>query len=272
MRPVCYDPGDKRKAPDRQSQPDASRFRDPSVARTLPVGKCRKGCPVPDADAFHFDGFASPTYTPVPDELFDRLMPHLSEAELKVLLYVVRRTFGFKKDADAISLKQMAEGITTRDGRVLDGGTGLSRPSVTKGVRGLIAKGILTADRHASAEKGDLPTTYRLRVRSTSEGGKESYEGEGAKLTTPLETILPPRRNQLAPQETVVQETVQQEDAGELMNDDDEAATDAPPDQEARVWTAAELLASEDAWQAHRRYVAGRLGGVPGPKRLHRRS
>ena len=36
--------------------------------------------------------------------LFDELLPYLSEAELKVLLYIVRRTFGFKKEADAISV------------------------------------------------------------------------------------------------------------------------------------------------------------------------
>nr|MDP9471051.1 replication protein [Chloroflexota bacterium] len=64
-----------------------------------------------------FDGFASPNFTQVPDELFDVLMPQLSDAELRVLLYIVRRTFGFKRDADAISLSQMVSGITTREGQ-----------------------------------------------------------------------------------------------------------------------------------------------------------
>lgn len=44
-----------------------------------------------------FFGFKSPNYTTVPDELFDILLPRLSGAELKVLLYIVRRTFGWKK-------------------------------------------------------------------------------------------------------------------------------------------------------------------------------
>jgi hypothetical protein len=43
-----------------------------------------------------FKGFLSPRYTQVPDELFDELMAYLSGAELKVLLYIIRRTFGFK--------------------------------------------------------------------------------------------------------------------------------------------------------------------------------
>ena len=51
-----------------------------------------------------FPGFVFPTTTPVPDQLFDELLHRLSGAELKVLLYIVRRTFGFKKQSDDISL------------------------------------------------------------------------------------------------------------------------------------------------------------------------
>ena len=78
-------------------------------------------------DLFHFQGFRSPRYTQVPDEVFDEFMPHLSGAELKVLLYIIRRTFGFKKESDNISLQQLLHGITTAEGTVLDRGTGLSK-------------------------------------------------------------------------------------------------------------------------------------------------
>lgn len=73
---------------------------------------------------FRYEGFSHPNYTPVPDDVFDLIAPQLTEAELRVLLYIVRRTFGFKKDSDAISLNQMIHGIKTRGGRVLDQGTG----------------------------------------------------------------------------------------------------------------------------------------------------
>lgn len=72
-----------------------------------------------DAPASAFPGFRVPSYTMVPDELFDQLMPDLSGSALKVLLYIVRRTFGFKKQSDTISLTQLCCGITTRDGRAL---------------------------------------------------------------------------------------------------------------------------------------------------------
>jgi hypothetical protein len=45
-----------------------------------------------------YKGYLSPNYIPVPDELFDEQLPDLSGSELKVLLYIIRRTFGFKKD------------------------------------------------------------------------------------------------------------------------------------------------------------------------------
>ena len=120
-------------------------------------------------EPFHFGGFDGPRYTPTPDALFDVLLPVLSEAELKVLLYIVRRTFGFKKDADAISVKQLQHGIRTRDGRQLDGGTGLSLSSVQRGVKGLLAKDIITQTRRRSPERGDETTVYSLRFRPGTE-------------------------------------------------------------------------------------------------------
>jgi hypothetical protein len=115
-----------------------------------------------------FSGFASPNFTQVPDELFDQLMPQLTDAELRVVLYIIRRTFGFKREADAISLSQMVAGITTKEGRVLDSGTGLSKATVARGLAGLRDKGVILAERNASAERGDEPTTYRLRFKTES--------------------------------------------------------------------------------------------------------
>ena len=46
-------------------------------------------------------------YTPIPDELFDEQLPYLSGAEVKVLLYIMRKTFGWKKDSDNISISRL---------------------------------------------------------------------------------------------------------------------------------------------------------------------
>lgn len=156
---------------------------------------------------FHFEGFRAPQYTPVPDELFDILLPELSESELKVLLYIIRRTFGFKKDSDNISLRQMTDGIVTRDGKRLDYGAGISKTSVVRGVNGLIDKGVIVAIRNASKEKGDEPTTYRLRFLDDP---VSTFE------TPPSPNLDSPRVPNLDTQETASQQTDEQEEDSNL--------------------------------------------------------
>jgi len=153
--------------------------------------------------AFHYEGFSSPNGTIVPDDVFDLLAPRLSEAELRVLLYIIRRTFGFKKESDSISLKQMVEGITKKDGSVMDLGAGVVKSAATRAVRGLVEKGVVIATRNRSAEKGDEPTRYQLRFRaqpvfSKRTRGVPPKEHGGVLLENPQETVL---------QETVRQQT-----------------------------------------------------------------
>src|SRR3712207_2214089 len=99
-----------------------------------------------DRPAQKFRGFRSPNTTPIPDEVFDELLADLSGAELKVLLYICRRTFGWKKESDNISLNQMLRGITRKDGAQLDYGAGLSKPALLRTIRLLVQKGIILAE------------------------------------------------------------------------------------------------------------------------------
>ncbi len=151
---------------------------------------------------FHFEGFSSPNGTVVPDDVFDLLMPVLSEAELRVLLYIVRRTFGFKKNSDAISLTQMVNGIRTKDGRVLDRGTGMTRRGVMKGVAGLIEKGIVLVDKRTSDDGVNQINVYHLRFR----GG----EGVGNDVPYGRERGSSRVGNDVPPQQTALQQTVKQ--------------------------------------------------------------
>lgn len=150
-----------------------------------------------------FQGFQFPTTTPVPDEVFDILMYHLSGNDLKVLLYICRRTFGFKKDNDNISLNQMLTGITTKEGKVLDRGTGLSKPTLLRSVRSLENSGVIVRIRRQSAEKGNEPTNYRLNFLAPL--GKKMILGGDQNFTKPLV-------KERYPQQTVLQETEVQQD------------------------------------------------------------
>lgn len=117
-----------------------------------------------DTISKHFRGFQSPNTTPVPDEVFDELMYDLTGAELKVLLYICRRTFGWKKESDTISLKQMTQGIQRKNGTWLDRGTGLAKDSVTRVVKSLEERGVILRNRRSSQAKGNEATTYALNM------------------------------------------------------------------------------------------------------------
>jgi hypothetical protein len=158
-----------------------------------------------------FHGFFAPNYTQVPDELFDDLMTDLSGAELKVLLYIIRRTFGFKKTEDTISLSQMLNGITTKAGEVLDRGTGLSKKTLLMALNTLEAKNIILTERRRSAERGNEPTAYKLNIVSNSSSNNPDRT-PGVKNTPPLgvKSIPSPRGKNSPIQETVLQQTVLQ--------------------------------------------------------------
>lgn len=150
---------------------------------------------------FHYEGFSSPNGTVVPDDFFDLLAPNLTEAELRVLLYIIRRTFGFKKEKDNISLKQLVEGIKTKEGKVLDRGAGVAKSAAVRAVRGLIEKGIVIATRNSSPEKGDEPTTYQIRFKSNHTPEMLPVSSKGTRGS------LPPREHP-----RVLQKNTQQTD------------------------------------------------------------
>jgi len=84
-----------------------------------------------------------PNSTQTPNILSDFLMPNSSDAEWKCVSYICRRTFGFHKDEDRISLSQFIHGLKTRDGKVLDEGTGLSKQSVASALKALAYAGAI---------------------------------------------------------------------------------------------------------------------------------
>ncbi len=147
-----------------------------------------------EQEPFTFVGFSAPVYTQVPDAVFDELLSVLSGAELKVLLYVIRRTFGFKKERDDISISQIMHGITTRDGEVLDRGTGLSKDAVTRATKRLVEMGVLVSRRNQSKERGNEATTYALHLRESLSGNQTPPSpifGQGlVRISDTQETVL----------------------------------------------------------------------------------
>lgn len=129
-----------------------------------------------DFDWSTWPGVNPPQYTQFPDDLLDQVMAKVSPAEWKVISYIVRHTFGYKRDADAISIRQMTDGVVRQDGTRLDHGTGLSRRGIINAVQSLQEKGILVVAKRRH-ELGDQDVNvYCLRmatgvVHSVHQGG-----------------------------------------------------------------------------------------------------
>ena len=70
-------------------------------------------------------------FVPIPNAYIDRYLADLSGAELKVLLAVLRRTVGWRKESDEISIEQLQQM------------TGLARSSVRDGLQELVKRGLL---------------------------------------------------------------------------------------------------------------------------------
>jgi hypothetical protein len=110
-----------------------------------------------------------PNSTPVPDVILDFWLALLTGAEVKVVLYVARRTYGFGKASDRISLSQLAGGIRRRDGTVLDTGTGLSRSTVKAACSSLVKRGMLLKESNTNEFTREYAeSTYRLNLEWTS--------------------------------------------------------------------------------------------------------
>ena len=208
---------------------------------------------------YRFPGFSAPSYTPIPDIVFDELAHRLSGAEYKVLMYILRRTFGFKREADSISLRQMSEGIVKYDGERLDFGAGVrSKATLVKAVKRLEELGVIVAERNSSPEKGDEATTYIPNMGGTSRVQKLN--------TPPCSKIEPPRVQKLNTQETVKQKTEQQHVVVALQTSQETQEQSKPPEIQAKPditlltkWGVSKAVAQKLAAQHDAEYLAEKV-------------
>lgn len=100
--------------------------------------------------------FRKPNYTQTPNEFFDDIAKTLKEGELRVLLVIMRQTFGWGNKAwDRISITQLMDK------------TGMQRWAVVKSTKSLVEKGLIT--KHKEGRKGEEQSWYSLVVESPSE-------------------------------------------------------------------------------------------------------
>lgn len=105
----------------------------------------------------------APNFTQTPNELFDEWLSILSHVELKVLMVIMRKTFGWHKIRDRISLTQL-EKIT-----------GSKRSAIIKAAKNLQKLGLIFKE--VVGEKGLENTVYELVIIEDSNNFNQSPGG-----------------------------------------------------------------------------------------------
>jgi DNA-binding PadR family transcriptional regulator len=94
------------------------------------------------------EGFATPeaNFSKLPHELTNCMDKIASLAELKVVLYILRHTWGFQEydKPKKITVDEFMNGRKTKDGRRIDNGIGMSKPSVINGLELAERDGLIT--------------------------------------------------------------------------------------------------------------------------------
>ncbi len=143
--------------------------------------------------------FRRPTsnYFRMPNEWTDITASINSIAELKVIEYVIRHTWGFSEYgiAKLITGDEFSKGRLRRDGTRMDRGTGLSEPAVREGLKRAVADGWIIEEIDNS-DRGRIRKSYYLDIEPDSETVDNSQDVEG-RFPTPRRKIPT-----LTPQET----------------------------------------------------------------------
>ncbi len=114
-----------------------------------------------------FPGFGTPTknFFSMPNEIIN-LIAHITNlAELKVIIYVIRHTWGFHEYGihKTISTDEFMHGRRKQDGTRMDEGTGLSNRSVIDGLRAAVDHGYLICEIDTS-DKARTVKSYALKM------------------------------------------------------------------------------------------------------------
>lgn len=131
-----------------------------------------------------------PNTSAIPNVLFDYWMDKLSPAEFKVLMCIARKTYGWHKDVDKISIKQIEKM------------TGLSRKGIIKNIEVLMLHNLLIKIKSKTEDGDDAPNKYTINVNCMGVGSELSTLGVvnsvhqgGSVLSTPTKERLNTKDN-----------------------------------------------------------------------------
>src|SRR5918993_3605874 len=117
---------------------------------------------------FRFAGFDKPesNWFKMPNYWTDVTAKITTLAELKVVEYILRHTWGYQEyDVKKhITIDEFVHGRRRQDGSRMDKGTGLSERAVYDGLRKAVANGLIDEETDDS-DRGRIKKFYSLRMR-----------------------------------------------------------------------------------------------------------
>lgn len=141
--------------------------------------------------SLHFQGFARPTsnYFRLPNEWTDITAAIDSLAELKVVEYILRHTWGYQEyDIQKhITIDEFMRGRLRRDGTRMDKGTGLSEQSVRNGLGKALTDG-LVQEAIDDSDRGRIKKYYCLRMASADSIEVQTLDPEVQTLDPQVQT------------------------------------------------------------------------------------
>src|SRR5438270_9415058 len=119
-----------------------------------------------------YAGFSKPeaNFFRLPNEWTDITAKISSLAELKLVEYVLKHTWGYSEFdmVKKITTDEFMYGRKKRDGTRIDTGTGLSKPSVIAGLKSAVKHGLLEEETDES-DKARIKKYYKLKMRTPRE-------------------------------------------------------------------------------------------------------
>ncbi len=114
----------------------------------------------------------------------------ISGTEFKVLWYILRHTYGWQKNSDAISYRQFRYGIKKKDGEWLDKGTGLSFPAIKRAIDNLVKNGFIEVEKTKDKKGHQSISCYKPRLKEIKSGNPRLNGTESAGLNQPGEATI----------------------------------------------------------------------------------
>src|SRR5947209_19174746 len=130
-----------------------------------------------------FAGFSKPeaNFFRLPNEWTDITARITSLAELKLVEYVLKHTWGYSEFdmVKKITTDEFMSGRKKKNGERIDNGTGLSKPSVIEELNNAVKHGLLEVEIDDS-DKARIKKYYKLKIRTPIEETEPDEQGAQA--------------------------------------------------------------------------------------------